>query len=61
MVGLETCVGERKGAYRGLVWKPEGKRLLRRSRFRWKMILEWIFRKLNGGMDWIDMAQNRDR
>ena len=25
------------------------------------IILKWIFRKCNGGMDWIDLAQNRDR
>jgi hypothetical protein len=26
---------------------------------RW-IILKWIFRKWDGGMDWIDLAQNRD-
>jgi len=26
-----------------------------------KVILIWIFRKWDGGMDWIDLAQNRDR
>jgi hypothetical protein len=25
------------------------------------IILRWIFEKLNGGMDWIDLAQDRDR
>ena len=25
-----------------------------------RIILKWIFRKLDGGMDWIDLAQNRD-
>jgi hypothetical protein len=25
------------------------------------MILKWIFEKLNGGIDWIDLAQDRDR
>jgi hypothetical protein len=29
-------MGERGGAYRGLVWKLEGKRPLRRSRRRWE-------------------------
>jgi hypothetical protein len=24
-----------------------------------RIILEWIFRKWNGGMNWTDMAQNR--
>jgi hypothetical protein len=27
----------------------------------WKIILKWIFKMLVGGMDWIDLAQDRDR
>jgi hypothetical protein len=26
-----------------------------------RMILRWIFRRWDGGMDWIDLAQDRDR
>jgi hypothetical protein len=26
-----------------------------------KIILSWIFRKWDGGMDWIDVGQVRDR
>ena len=26
-----------------------------------KIILRWMFRKLDGGIDWIDLAQDRDR
>jgi hypothetical protein len=26
-----------------------------------RIILIWIFKKWGGGMDWIDLAQNRDR
>ena len=26
-----------------------------------KIILRWIFRKWVGGMDWIELAQDRDR
>jgi hypothetical protein len=32
----EACVGEKRNAYRILVRKQEGKRLLGRSRHRWK-------------------------
>jgi hypothetical protein len=26
-----------------------------------KIILKWIFERLDGGMDWIDLAEDRDR
>jgi len=26
-----------------------------------RIILGWIFRKLDGGKDWVDLAQDRDR
>ena len=26
-----------------------------------RIILKWVFRKRDGGMSWIDLAQNRDR
>jgi hypothetical protein len=26
-----------------------------------RIILKWIFERLDGGIDWIDMAQERDR
>jgi hypothetical protein len=27
----------------------------------WRIILKWIFRKWDAGIDWIDLAQDRDR
>jgi hypothetical protein len=26
-----------------------------------RLILNWVFKKWDGGMDWIELAQNRDR
>jgi hypothetical protein len=41
-------MGERRGAYRALVWKPEGRRPLGTARRRWR-ILKWIFEWLDRG------------
>jgi hypothetical protein len=27
----------------------------------WRIILKWIFKKWDGGMDWINLDQNKDR
>jgi hypothetical protein len=54
-------MGEKRGAYRALVGKPEGRRPLERPRRRWRIILKWICERLGGGADWIDLAQDRDR
>ena len=37
-------MGKRRGVYRDLVEKPEGKRPLGSPRRRWEIILRWIFR-----------------
>jgi hypothetical protein len=49
--------GEKRNAYRILVGNPEGKRPLIRRRRRWVDLREigW------DGMDWIDLAQERDQ
>jgi hypothetical protein len=44
-----------------LVGRPEGRRPLGRSRRSGRIIFKWIFKKWNGGMDWIELAQDRDR
>jgi hypothetical protein len=40
------------------VGKPEGKRPLGRPRRRWGIIIKWIFKKQDAGMNWINVAQD---
>ena len=55
-------LGEGRGVYRVLVGKPEGKRPLGRPRRRWEANNKMDLQELGcGGMDWIELAQNRDR
>jgi hypothetical protein len=53
-------MGERKGVYRDLVGKPEGKKPLGRPRHRWEDNIKMDLQEV-GGMDWIELAQDRDR
>jgi len=54
-------MGER-GIYRVLVGKYEGKRPLGRPRRRWEDNIKMNLQKVEcGGMDWIELANNRDR
>ena len=60
--GHVACMGERRGVYRVLVGKPEGKRPLGRPRCRWEDNIKMDLQELEfGGMDWIELAQDRDR
>jgi hypothetical protein len=52
---------EKRGVYRVLVGKAEGKNRLGDPGVDGRIILRWIFRKWCGGTDWIDLAQDRDR
>jgi len=55
-------MGERRGVYRGLVEKPEGKRPLGRPRCRWENNIMIDIQEVGFGvMDWIELAQDRDR
>jgi hypothetical protein len=54
-------MGERRDAHRVLVWRPDGKRQLGRPRRSWEDIIERDLREVGWGMDWIALAQDRDR
>jgi len=56
-----TCRG-RRGIYRVLVGKLEGKRPLGRPRHRWKDIMKMDLQEVGcGGMDGIELAQDMGR
>jgi len=61
-VGRVACMGERRGVYRVLVGKPEGKRPPGRPRRGWEDNNKLDLQEIGcGGMDWIELAQDRDR
>jgi hypothetical protein len=54
-------MGEKRNVYVILVGKPEGKRLLGRPKRRWVDNIKIDLRETGwDGMDWIDLAQDRD-
>jgi hypothetical protein len=60
--GHVACLGERRGVYRGLVGKPEGKRPLGRPRRRWEDIIKIDLQEVGcRGMNWSELTQDRDR
>ena len=55
-------MGEKRVVYKVLVGKSEGKRTLGRLRLRWEDNIKMDLQEVGcEGMDWIDVAQNRDR
>jgi hypothetical protein len=62
MGGACSTYGEKKGVYSVLVRKTEGMRPLGRPRFRLDNNIKTDIQEGEcGGMDWIDLAQVRDR
>jgi len=62
MGGACSMYWERRGMHRILVGKPEVKRSFGRPRRRWDDTLKIDLQQMGcGGMDWIKLAQDRDR
>jgi hypothetical protein len=60
--GHVARMGEGRGLYRVLVEKSEGNRPLGRPRRRWEHNIKMDLQVVDcGDMDWIQLAQNRDR
>jgi len=59
--GYVARMGEGRDVYRVLVGKPEGKRPLGRPRRRWEDNIKMNLQEVGcEGMDWIELAQDRD-
>jgi hypothetical protein len=54
-------MGEGRGVYRAVVGEPEVKRPLGRTRHRWEDNIKMDLQEGCGGMDWIELTQNRGR
>ena len=55
-------MGEERGVHRVLVGKSEDKRPLGRPRRRWEDNIKMYLQEVGcGGMDWIELAQDKDR
>jgi hypothetical protein len=55
-------MGKKRNAYRFLVGKPEGKRPLGRPRRRWVDNIKIDLLEIGwGDVDWIGLAQDRDK
>jgi len=55
-------MGEMRGVFKVLVGKPEGKGPLGRPRRRWEDNIKMDCQEVGcGGMDWIELAEDRDR
>jgi hypothetical protein len=55
-------MGNRRGVFRVLVGKPEGKRPLGKHMRRWEDNIKIDLQEVGcGGMDWIELAEDRER
>jgi hypothetical protein len=61
LAGHVARMGEKRGAYRILVGRPEGRRPLGRPRRRWEDNIKMGLEEVGWGMDWNELVQDRDR
>jgi hypothetical protein len=62
MGGACSTYGGKRGAYRILVGRPEGRRSLARPRRRWEDNIKIDLQEVGWvGMDWIELPADRDR
>jgi len=60
--GHVARIGDRRGACKVLVGRPEGRRTLGRPRRRWKDDIKIDLQEVGWkGVDWIGVAEDRDR
>jgi hypothetical protein len=59
--GYVARMGEKRDAYRILVGRPEERRPLGRPRRRWEDNIKMDLQEVGWGLDWIELAQDRDR
>ena len=55
-------LGEGRGVHRVLVGKPEGRRPMGRTRYRWEDNIKTDLQEVGGCFgDWMELVQDRDR
>jgi hypothetical protein len=54
-------MGERRSVYRALVGKSEGGERFGRSKLRWEDNIKMDLHEWDGGVDWINLAEDRER
>ena len=60
--GHVARMGDRRDVFRILGGKPEGERLLGKPRRRWEDRIKMDLQEIGcGGMDWIELVQDRER
>jgi len=60
-VGQVVRMGDRRGVYRVLDGKLDGRRPLGRPRHRWEDNIKIDLQGVGWGMGWFELAQDRDR